>query len=174
MVAMNRNSILNPVLSNLRILHALKAKRLSWILGLTLVCLGMTCAHAHAASVPVALGWGLDDSGQLAQGIQVAFPTPTPIDQTGALASKTVVKTVSSGRHVLALTSDGKVYAWGDNSSQQLGNNSNIPSSSPVQVGAPGELASKTVIDIAVTQNTSFLLTTDFQLWGWGTGALGG
>jgi len=134
----------------------------------------MTCAHAHAASVPVALGWGLDDSGQLAQGIQVAFPTPTPIDQTGALASKTVVKTVSSGRHVLALTSDGKVYAWGDNSSQQLGNNSNIPSSSPVQVGAPGELASKTVIDIAVTQNTSFLLTTDFQLWGWGTGALGG
>lgn len=137
---------------------------------------GWLVTPIKAANVPVALGWGLDDHGQLGQGTQVVFPTPTPIDQTGALAGKTVVKTVSGGRHVLALTADGKVYAWGDNSSRQLGNNSNLPSSSPVEVmAAPSsELVGKTVIDIAATQNTSFLITSDLQLWGWGSGALGG
>jgi alpha-tubulin suppressor-like RCC1 family protein len=141
-----------------------------------LAMLWLGVSPIQAANVPVALGWGLDDHGQLGQGSQVVFPTPTPIDQTGALAGKTVVKTVSGGRHVLALTADGKVYAWGDNSSRQLGNNSNIHSSSPVEVmAAPGsELIGKTVIDIAATQNTSLLVTSDFQLWGWGTGALGG
>jgi alpha-tubulin suppressor-like RCC1 family protein len=134
---------------------------------------GWLVAPIKAANVPVALGWGLDDHGQLGQGTQVVFPTPTPIDQTGALAGKTVVKTVSGGRHVLALTADGKVYAWGDNSSRQLGNNLNLPSSSPVEVQMVGDLIGKTVIDIAATSSTSFLLTSDFQLWGWGTGALG-
>lgn len=144
------------------------------VMSLTLVLFGG--AHLHAANVPVALGWGLDDHGQLGLGTQVVFPTPTLIDHTGVLAGKSVVKTVSGGRHVLALTADGKVYAWGDNSSRQLGNNSNIGSSSPVEVGigSVAGLTGKTVIDIAATGSTSFLLTSDFQLWGWGTGALGG
>jgi alpha-tubulin suppressor-like RCC1 family protein len=139
------------------------------VLSLVWICL----THAQGGNVPVGLGWGLDDSGQLGQGKQVVFASPTPIGQTGALAGKTVVKTVSGGRHVLALTADGKVYAWGDNSSRQLGNNSNLPSSSPVEVLMVGDLIGKHVIDIAATQTTSLLVTSDFQLWGWGSGALG-
>lgn len=128
-----------------------------------LLVLGLGSSDVDAGNIPVALSWGLDDSGQLGQGTQVTFPAPTGIDQTGVLAGKTVVKTVSGGRHMLALTSEGKVYAWGDNSSRQLGNNSVVSSSGPVEIGiAPGsELFGKTAIDIAATQNTSFLITSD-------------
>lgn len=120
-----------------------------------------------------ALGWGRDDSGQLGLGTKVVFETPTVLPQTGALAGKTIIKTVAGDRHVLALTADQKVFAWGDNQGGQLGNPDLLPSSVPTEVPFPEELVGKTVIDLAVTLSASFLLTADFELWGWGGMAFG-
>lgn len=120
-----------------------------------------------------ALGWGRDDSGQLGLGTKVVFQTPTVVPQTGLLAGKVITKTVAGRNHVLALTADQKVYAWGDNNHCQLANTSFLPSSTPFEVPLPAGLAGKTIIDLAVTLNASYLLTADFQLWGWGDGPFG-
>jgi alpha-tubulin suppressor-like RCC1 family protein len=121
-----------------------------------------------------ALGWGRDDSGQLGLGTKVVFETPTVLPQTGALAGKTIIKTVAGARHVLALTADQKVFAWGDGLNGLLGGHYSRPSSAPVEMPLPEGLAGKTVIDLAVTSSASYLLTADFQLWGWGNIPFGG
>jgi alpha-tubulin suppressor-like RCC1 family protein len=115
-----------------------------------------------------ALGWGRDDSGQLGLGTKVVFETPTVLPQSGALAGKTIIKTVAGERHVLVLTADQKIFAWGDNQGGQLGNPDLLPSSVPTEVPFPEELVGRTVIDLAATSSASFLLTADFELWGWG------
>jgi alpha-tubulin suppressor-like RCC1 family protein len=40
---------------------------------------------------------------------------------TGVLANKTVTAIAAGGNHVLILTSDGQVYAFGKNTGSQLG-----------------------------------------------------
>jgi alpha-tubulin suppressor-like RCC1 family protein len=44
--------------------------------------------------------------------------------------------------HGLVLRADGRVFAWGQNSSGQLGDGSQTNSATPVQVGQPEECAS--------------------------------
>lgn len=59
-------------------------------------------------------------------------------------SSSDFVKIESSSTHTLALKSDGTVWAWGDNSFNQLGTGDNVSSLTPIQV--PGLTG---IVDIA-------------------------
>jgi alpha-tubulin suppressor-like RCC1 family protein len=87
-----------------------------------------------------------------------------------ALAQPAMVQKVAAGEsHRLAIQPDGSLLAWGDNRNGQLGNGSNIPSASPVKVGAG-------FVQVAAAGNYSLAIKTDGSLWGWGdnrTGQLG-
>ena len=72
--------------------------------------------------------------------------------------------------HSLALTTDGKVYAWGWNGYGQLGLNDTIERSSPALVTY---LSTITVSAIAVGQNHSLALTNDGKVYAWGSGSAG-
>jgi alpha-tubulin suppressor-like RCC1 family protein len=67
--------------------------------------------------------WGWNDEGQLGDdngGTET--DTPVQVKGPGGAGVLTGVESVSAGRrHVLALASDGRVLAWGDNASGQLG-----------------------------------------------------
>ncbi|KAA8818333.1 hypothetical protein CSQ85_09230 [Bifidobacterium rousetti] len=57
---------------------------------------------------------------------------------TGKLPNGATIETLSAGgSHSLAIGSDGNTYAWGNNSSGQLGNNSTDASTVPVKVTMP-------------------------------------
>lgn len=49
----------------------------------------------------------------------------------GALSQKRVVDISCGSLHCLACTSDGKVYAWGDNDEGQIGNDSTTACQNP-------------------------------------------
>lgn len=136
--------------------------------------LGLLSCGVSAGAELTALGWGLDDSGQLGLGSPGVFETPTALPSNGPLAGKTVIKSVASGNHVLVVTADQKVFAWGSNVFGQLGNGTRLPSSQPVEVFLPEGLAGKAILDAGVTSNACYLVTADFELWGWGNGAFGG
>ena len=127
---------------------------------------------AQARPVPtrsVAASWGLTIHGNLGDG------QPAESDQTlyGGVAGLTGVLQVAAGNsHSLALTSDGSVWAFGDNGRGELGNGTTTNSDVPVQV--PGVAG---VTQIAAGNGFSLALTSNGNVLTWGDdsyGELGG
>lgn len=74
--------------------------------------------------------------------------------------------------HSVMLKEDGTVWAWGNNSVGQLGNNSTTHSSTPVQVlTSSGPLTGIEKIDAG--GNHCLALKSDGTLWAWGAGYYG-
>ena len=127
------------------------------------------------------MSWGNNSRGQLGDGSKVNRQVPGPIDLTGVLAGQTVIDiaTCSVGNgatlnaHNLVLCADGKVVAWGENGSGQLGNGGTTNSSVPVGVDQTGVLAGRTVVSIAAGGNHSLALCSDGRVASWGDNAAG-
>lgn len=117
--------------------------------------------------------FGYNSDGQFGDGNANNFAfVPISIPLTGALAGKTIVSIESSGRHVLALTSEGKVFGWGYNFFGQVGDGGTDTRLAPVAISG-GALAGKTVAAIAVGGFHSVALTSDGEVLGWGDNGAG-
>ncbi|MCL4821364.1 MAG: chitobiase/beta-hexosaminidase C-terminal domain-containing protein [Vicinamibacteria bacterium] len=105
--------------------------------------------------------WGENGDGQI--GINSTTDRNAPIQVQGL----TDVVAISAGRaHALALKADGTLWAWGDDQYGQLGNDAaKTDQRVPVQVTG---LAGLEIAQIAAGSVTSFALTADGELWGWG------
>ena len=76
--------------------------------------------------------WGRNAAGEPGLGNATTYSSPK---QIGSLTSWT--SNIAVGRqHNLAIDTSGKLYAWGLDTSGQLGNNSSTNLSSPVQIGS--------------------------------------
>ena len=106
--------------------------------------------------------WGSNNAGQLGTGGPLAARS-SPV-QVGALT--TWYKTSSGAVHVLAIKTDGTLWAWG--AGGELGHNDTDSRSSPVQIGALTTWA-----NISAGGATSFAIKTDGTLWAWGNGSDG-
>lgn len=103
--------------------------------------------------------WGRNTTGQL--GDNTAIDKSSPV-QIGALSNWSDVS-ASSGNNVLAVKTDGTIWAWGSNTRGQLGVNDTITRSSPVQIGALTNWS-----NIAAGSRFSIATKTDGTLWAWG------
>jgi alpha-tubulin suppressor-like RCC1 family protein/sugar lactone lactonase YvrE len=162
----------SPVLVNM-------ASGVSSLYGKTVVSLAASgyCTFAVASDGTVhAWGWN-GPIGMLGNNSTTRSLVPIQVDTSGVLAGKVITK-VSGGRtHVLALSSDGKIYAWGsnynDNNSEiigLLGNGSGAQFSLvPVAVTMSGALAGKTMTGIAAGGLHSIACASDGTVYGWGS-----
>lgn len=133
--------------------------------------------HGNGASFAITdagalYGWGQNTSGQLGLGDENNRLTPTVIDIDG----KTVVAVSSGTAHTLALTSDGSVYGFGSNRDGQA---------APTVLDGPADPTNEVLVPtrieglpddiLAVTADTqtSFAVTADGQLFGWGENSFG-
>jgi len=106
--------------------------------------------------------WGYGSRGALGNNSSVSASSPV---QT--ISGGTNWKSVSVGQGTIAaLKTDGTLWAWGCNSVGQLGTNTTISSSSPVQT-ISGGTNWKTLSD------ESSAIKTDGTLWLWGCNASG-
>jgi hypothetical protein len=109
--------------------------------------------------------WGSNYSNQIGNGNPwwkfQAIPAQVP-------NLSNIVKVASSYDHTLALTADGTVWAWGANSSGQLGDGTNQSRQAPVQVSALTN-----VIAIAASYSCSLAMKSDGTIWAWGDGSVG-
>jgi alpha-tubulin suppressor-like RCC1 family protein len=79
------------------------------------------------------------------------------------------VRQVSSGNdHTIAIMSDGTLWAWGNNSSGQLGDGTKLASSTPVKISDETDWA-----EINAGSAVSFAIKTDGSLWAWGENGIG-
>ena len=84
-----------------------------------------------------------------------------------------VTKIAAGHIHSLTLKSDGTVWAFGNNGSGQLGNNSTTDSCTPVQVQVSGGSALSNVVEIAAGAAHSIARKSDGTVWAWGNNAFG-
>lgn len=106
-------------------------------------------------------GWGDSSSGQVGNGsIAVRVSTPVQIH-----SGSTFVKIAAGHANSYAIKSNGTLWAWGTNSSGQIGNGTSGATkySSPVQVGALTTWA-----DVKAAGSVAIAQKDDGTFWSWG------
>jgi alpha-tubulin suppressor-like RCC1 family protein len=117
--------------------------------------------------------WGYDGQGQLGNGTSNENPhgTPTKVNRLS-----TAVAIGAGVSHALAVLADGRVAAWGDNQTSELGATTTSKCSvyqspcSPVPVLVAGLSGVKAV---AGGYGNSLALKSDGTAWGWGSDGYG-
>ena len=121
------------------------------------------------------LVWGNNTAGQLGAGLVNALQTsPVPVTTSaapGATALNRIVSMAAGQNHSVALRSDGVVFAWGDDSSEQIGNGVGSPefcNGSPCVI-RPLVVANATgMISISARGNHNLALRNDGSVASWG------
>jgi alpha-tubulin suppressor-like RCC1 family protein len=114
--------------------------------------------------------WGSNLNGGLGDGSTTNRTTPVVVSLPAGVSATAVA---ASYNYSLAMGSDGKLYAWGDNFYGQLGDGSTTNHNSPVVVSLPAGVSAT-----AVTAGWahSLAIGSDGKLYAWGangTGQLG-
>ena len=116
--------------------------------------------------------WGNNQYGQFGDNTTVS--KSSPVQTVSAGTDWKQVSLISSGQATAAIKTDGTLWAWGRNSYGQLGDNTNVNKSSPVQTVAGGTTWKQ--VSGAANFNAVSGIKTDGTLWTWGrsfTGQLG-
>jgi alpha-tubulin suppressor-like RCC1 family protein len=112
-------------------------------------------------------GWGNNTYGQIGDGSTVSRLEPV---RATALGGVKVTALRGGGSSTLALTSTGKVLAWGRNGDGELGDGTTTGSPDPVQVKIPKGV---TVTAIAAGYASGMALTKSGRVLTWGLNADG-
>jgi len=107
--------------------------------------------------------WGQNDWGQLGKNNTTNYSSPIQI------GSETTWNKITFGYDDItaAIKTDGTLWTWGKNDKGQLGDNSVVSKSSPVQI--PGTTWNFT----ATGDDALYAVKTDGTLWSWGANQLG-
>ena len=121
------------------------------------------CGYYHTAAIKTdgtLWSWGRNTYGQLGDNTQTDKSSPVQTIATG-----TNWKSVAGGKyHTAAIKTDGTLWTWGYNGSGQLGDNTQINKSSPVQTIAAGTNWKS----VAGGSYHTAAIKTDGTLWSWG------
>jgi alpha-tubulin suppressor-like RCC1 family protein len=138
--------------------------------GLYLASPADAAATTPTAATPAgtALAWGNNQSGELGDGGTASSSVPVPMN----LPAGTTVTAVSAGDdYNLALTSAGRVLAWGNNQLGQLGDGEGPNSSVPVAVDLPAGVRVTSVS--AGSAGYSLAVTSAGGVLAWGSNNYG-
>lgn len=119
-------------------------------------------------SMGATYAWGHGGYGQLGNGTTAHASVPVAVDAHGVLSGVRVVQVAAGWDHMIAVSDDGKAFAWGSNGSGQLGTGTTASSLVPVAVDATGVLSGITVTQLAVGSTHSLALSADGRVFTWG------
>ena len=118
--------------------------------------------------------WGRNHWGQLGQNSPVNSHRSSPV-QVGSGSNWAILArgTADKTSNPIAIKTDGTLWTWGLNDYGQLGQNSEVQVSSPVQVGTDATW-STTMRPSAINYGrTIWVLKSDNTLWAWGSNTYG-
>jgi alpha-tubulin suppressor-like RCC1 family protein len=141
--------------------------RVTSLSGITAVAAGASHSLALKSDGTV-WAFGSNAYGQLGVGAAPA-QSATPLQITALSA---VVAVAAGANHSLAITSDGRLWAWGRNSNGQLGDNTTANKNTPIQVSVPG-VPAVAITAVAGGANHTLAVRGDGVLWAWGSNSNG-
>lgn len=113
------------------------------------------------------LSWGMNTDGELGNGTTTDRLAPVQ----ARIPKGVRITAISAGyTHALALTKSGRILAWGDNTSGELGDGTKKDRHSPVYVRLP---AHTKVTSIATGYETGYAVTSTGRLLAWGYNPVG-
>jgi uncharacterized repeat protein (TIGR02543 family) len=114
--------------------------------------------------------WGNNNNGQLGDGTVNNTVTPKEITSSFNLQNdERIVKISSANLSSIALSSNGRVFTWGNNAKGQLANGSNLSSKSPVDVTASfGFSQNENVVSVSLGSQHAGLVTSTGRVFTWG------
>ena len=120
--------------------------------------------------------WGKNEKGNLGtgvSGIEVAAAglNKITIDFTDGHSTK-LIDIAMGESHCLALTDAGYVYSWGGNSMGQLGVGDKNGRNTPALVKTSASASLKNIKSISAGYRQSFAVTTDHQVYGFGSSSV--
>ena len=114
--------------------------------------------------------WGYNAYGQLGDNTTVDKSSPIQTVTGGSnWSSVSFDGSLNPGNHTAAIKSDGTLWVWGSNAYGQLGDNTTITKSSPVQTVTRGNNWSQ----VSCGPGKTAAIKTDGTLWVWGLGING-
>ena len=139
--------------------------------GETIASIAVGSYHSFAlTSAGRIFDWGYNGNGQLGDGTTGNRTSPADITSIFSLTEGETVSSIYAGYyHSFALTSAGNVYAWGINSSGQLGDGTSINSPLPKKITVGGVAVSS----LAVGNDHSLALAPAGIVYAWGLNASG-
>ena len=108
--------------------------------------------------------WGRNDNGQLGENSTTSRSVPVSV----STASSFVKICYGYAAHMVAIRSDGLLYAWGLNDYGQLGDNSRTARSVPVSVSTASSW-----VDVKLGNQRTVALRSDGKIYSWGYNAYG-
>lgn len=120
--------------------------------------------------------WGQNDDGQLGNGSEVSSVTPLELTSTFSLVDDETIKMISLGNHFSsALTSQGRLFMWGDNSQGQLTNKTEeLKVLDPLDVSSQFELSDNEILaSVELGGHFSTVLTSYNRMFTFGAGESG-
>ncbi|TGE21966.1 T9SS type A sorting domain-containing protein [Hymenobacter aquaticus] len=116
--------------------------------------------------------WGLD-FGNYGTGTtsSVGGPAPVRVPEPATAAAGTTWTQVAVGNsHNVALRSDGTLWAWGLNSSGEVGDGTTTRRPTPIRIPTPATAAPGTTwTQLSCGASYTLALRSDGTLWGWGS-----
>ena len=112
--------------------------------------------------------WGMNNQGGLGDSTVISASSLIQTAAGGTNWLSVACGTNATNRFTLALKTDNTLWSWGPNNVGQLGSNTSLSRSSPVQVGT----ATNWKFIAAGAQN-SYALKNDNTMWVWGRNAYG-
>lgn len=113
--------------------------------------------------------WGYNYYGEVRSGQGSSVVQPMAIDDTGALAGKTIVSLQPGSMNTCALDSEGAVYCWGHTGANGHTGNGQ----SPQQIDMTGVMAGKKASLLSVGGGSACIIANDAKLYCWGTNSRG-
>lgn len=111
--------------------------------------------------------WGSNGNGQLGQNIATTVSRSSPALVIGGFTDW--IQVDAGDAHSIGLRANGTLYAWGSNSSGQLGDGGTVSKSSPVLVSGGftdwAQASAGTTFSLGVRANGT--------LWAWGNNGFG-
>ncbi|HRU45471.1 MAG TPA: chromosome condensation regulator RCC1, partial [Spirochaetota bacterium] len=131
----------------------------------------VSCGRDHTIALKLdgsLRAWGNNNRGQLGDCTTVNKSSPIQIGSSTDWVSVSCGGEYAVGSHTVALKLDGSLWAWGYNSSGQLGDGTIENKLSPVRIGVSTDWAS-----VSCGRDHTIALKLDGTLWTWGNNGFG-
>ena len=113
--------------------------------------------------------WGYNSDGLIGDGTYVGKQAPTEItNQFGLVVDETITQFNMGGFHAFVVSSNNRVFSWGDNGYKQLGDNTQTDRNSAVEVTSTLNISTDTLDYVELGGSVTYLITDELNIYAFG------